>query len=291
MPRTRPRPRASSDRSLVSTAPSAATSVAAVIGNPVTHSLSPSIHNAAFEHLGLDWTFVAFDVAEHELDSAVEGLRSLKIGGVSVTTPHKAAIVPLLDEVTGAAARLDAVNCVVRSGERLVGHNTDGDGLVLSLAHEPGVDVAGRRVAVLGAGGAARSIIDAVARAGAAEVLVVNRSADRAEVAAALAGTLGRVAGPDDLESCSLIVNATSVGMGPAGGLPADPARFGPDHVVVDLVYEPLETEFLRALRARGVVAIDGLGMLVGQAAKAFELWTGHPAPLEVMRTAVRRRL
>jgi shikimate dehydrogenase len=197
--------------------------------------------------------------------------------------PHKDAAFAAVDEVTLEARVLGAVNCVENRDGYLVGHNTDGAGLIAALAAE-GVPVDGQRCVVLGAGGAARSVIAALARAG-SEVTVVNRSADRARAAAALAGERGRVGEQADVASASIVVNATSVGMGGEGlVVPAD--LLSPAQAVVDLVYHPVETPLLTAARARGARAIDGVGMLVHQGALAFRLWTGVEPPIEVMNGA-----
>jgi shikimate dehydrogenase len=269
-----------------------ATRVAAVIGSPVRHSRSPQLLNAAFSAAGLDWRFVAFDVAPGHAADAVAAMRTLGLGGLSVTMPHKQAVVGSLDRLTDDAAALDAVNCIAWDGEQLIGHNTDGAGLVASLAVDHQLEIAGRRCAVLGAGGAARSVIRALAQAGAAEVLVVNRTEQRAQVAAALAGDVGRVGTAAEVADASLLVNATSVGMGTAAGAPGPlplPAEvLGAGQVVVDLVYQPLRTPLLAAAEARGARPVDGLGMLVHQAAAAVQLWTGVAPPIDAMSAAAR---
>jgi shikimate dehydrogenase len=263
--------------------------VAAVIGHPVVHSRSPAIHNAAFAALGLDWVYTAFDVAPGGGAAAVEAMRTLGLAGLSVTMPHKADVVAALDEVDDHAARLGAVNCIAVRDGRLVGHNTDGAGFLASLAEEAGFDARGRRCVVAGAGGAARSIVAALAGAGAAEVVVLNRTPDRAERAAALAGGVGRVGGTSDLAAADLVVNATSVGMVGNPGLPVDPGGLHGAQVVADIVVEPLRTELLAAAAERGATTVGGLGMLVHQAAIAFTHWTGHDAPLEAMRRGATR--
>lgn len=265
---------------------SAATRVAGVIGSPVRHSRSPAIHNAAFAAAGLDWTYVAFEVAAGAAGRALDGMRSLGLAGLSVTMPHKDAVAAAVDELSDDAAALGAVNCVVPLDDgRLRGENTDGAGFVRSLL-DAGFDPAGRSCCVVGAGGAARAVVLALARAGVASVTVVNRTAAKAEAAAALAGDIGRVATTVDAQA-DLVVNATSIGMGASGGLPFDPAILGgAGQVVADLVYQPLETPLLAAARAAGGTAVDGLGMLVHQAAIAFELWTGEAAPVDAMRAA-----
>jgi shikimate dehydrogenase len=263
--------------------PAATTRVAAVIGDPVRHSLSPAIHEAAFAAAGLDWTFVAFEVRPEGLGEAVAGVRGLGIEGLSVTMPHKEAIGQFLDDLTPAARDLDAVNCVFRDGGTLVGDNTDGAGLVASL-RERQVEVVGRRVAVLGAGGAARAVIRSLAAEGASEVVVVNRSADRGRRAVALAGPVGVLGGPERVGDVDLVVNATPVGMGDDPSLPIDPELLHVGQVVADLVYHPLRTALLAAAADRGCECVDGVGMLVGQAALSFERWTGRAAPVEAMR-------
>jgi len=268
--------------------PTGSTRVAAVIGDPISHSLSPVIFNAAFEAARLDWVFVALRVAAGDTRRAFDGVRATGIGGLSVTMPHKDAAGELVDELTPEARALGAVNCVVNRDGTLVGHNTDGDGLLSALAAE-GVGVGGERIVVLGAGGAARSVIAALGRAG-AEVIVVNRSADKAQAAAALGGSRCSVGSLDDVEKASRLINATSVGMG-GEGLPVPVDMLGPPQIVVDLVYHPVDTPLLRSARARGARAIDGVGMLVHQAARAFELWTGVEAPVEAMNGAARAAL
>lgn len=267
--------------------PSATTRLAGVIGDPIRHSLSPVLHNAAFRALDLDWVFLAFEVPEGEAPGAIAGVRALGIDGLSVTKPHKAAVVPLMDRLSPTAERLGAVNAVVRLGTELVGENTDGQGFLDALRVDHGFDPAGRRCVVRGAGGAGRAVILALAEAGAADVVVVaGRSVEKAEAGAALAGpSVGRVGKVEEAADADLVVNATSVGM---AGEPAeavvDPALLGPGQLVVDLVY-PV-TAFVEAARRRGATAVNGLGMLVHQAGHAFLLWTGEPAPLEAMSAA-----
>ena len=269
------------------------TRLAIVIGDPVRHSLSPAIHNAAFRACGLDWVYLACEVPEGRVPEALAGASALGIEGISVTMPHKAAVAAAVDELSPTARLLGAVNCVARSGDRFVGHNTDGDGFLDALAAEAGWSPEGARCAVLGAGGAARAVVLALAGAGAAEVIVVNRTGRRATEAAGLAGGRGRAATAGEVGDCDLIVNATPLGMaGHAGtSLPLDPALLRPGRLLVDLVYEPAETALLAAARARGLTAFNGMGMLVHQAARAFEFWTGTEAPSAAMRAAVTEAL
>ena len=270
---------------------SGSTRLAALIGAPVRHSLSPAIHNAAFRAAGLDWVYVALPVAAGGVPDALAGMRALGIGGLNVTMPHKEAAHDAMDVLDPAAAALRTVNTVVPLPDgRLAGYTTDGAGFLDALRIDEGVDVAGMRVVVIGAGGAARSVIDALARAGAARVIVVNRSPDNAVSAAALAGSVGSTGTMADVVAADLVVNATPIGMG-TEAMPVDAASLRSGQIVTDLVYHPLDTALLRAARAAGATAVDGLGMLVHQAAHSFRLWTGVDAPVAVMREAAMTEL
>ncbi len=278
---------------------SGATRLAAVIGSPVRHSLSPALHNAAFEAGALDWRFVAFEVAPGEGAAAVAAMRTLGIGGLAVTTPHKADVAGAVDEVDPAARTLRSVNTVVmRDDGSTFGASTDGAGFVDSL-RAADVDVERSRFVVLGAGGAARSIVDALGRAGAVEIVIVNRDPQRAVNAAALA-TAARVGTVDDVAATDVLVNATSVGMGSVGTgsvgrgsdeSPIDTARLHAALIVADIVYHPLDTALLRAARAAGARTVDGLGMLVHQAMRQQELWTGVSPDAAQLRAAAESEL
>jgi shikimate dehydrogenase len=269
---------------------SATTRLAAVIGSPVRHSLSPALHNAGFAATGVDWTYTAFEVEAGHAAAALDAMRVLGIGGLSVTMPHKEDIAALVDELDPAAAALRSVNTVVPIGDgRLKGHSTDGEGFVASLNAQD-VEIAGTVVCVLGGGGAARSIVDAMARAKAARIVVVNRSADRARSAADLAGDVGAVGQLGVIPECDIVVNATSIGMGTAE-LPCDPQLLRDRHTVVDIVYHPRRTAWLTAAASRGARTVEGLGMLVHQALLQARLWTGVSAEPAVMWAAAEREL
>jgi shikimate dehydrogenase len=263
---------------------SAATRVAGVIGDPVRHSLSPAIHQAAFAAAGLDWVFVAFEVPAGRGAAAIEAMRVLGIDGLSVTMPHKEDVIAALDELTPSAEALGAVNCVVARDGRLIGDNTDGEGLVVGLAESAGLDLAGRSVLVLGAGGAARSVVRASSMAGAAEVVVVGRTPTRVDAAVAVGEGVARAGFASEVAGAEVVINATPVGMGDDASLPLDPNLLRSGQVVVDLVYHPLRTPLLRAAAAAGARTVDGLAMLVGQAALSFRQWTGKDAPVDAMR-------
>jgi shikimate dehydrogenase len=261
------------------------TRVAGVIGDPVAHSRSPAIMNAAFAAAGLDWVYVAFPARAGRGTEAVEAARDLGLAGLNVTMPFKADAAWACDELTPAASALGAVNVVtVDSTGRLLGSSTDGPGLVRAVREE-GLDPAGKRVLVCGAGGAARAIVLALGDAG-ASVTVGARRRDAADAAAGLvAGAESAVLADLDPGAFDLVVNATPLGMqGEDGPVPAE--ALNPSQLVVDTVYHPMETPFLAACRARGIPCTNGLGMLVHQAALAFEQWTGVDAPVAVMRAA-----
>lgn len=267
--------------------------LAAVIGSPVGHSLSPAIHNAAFRALGLPWVFVAWEVPEGYAPEALASMERFGVAGLSVTMPHKSAVAQALDSLTEEAEMLGAVNCVVReagagSKTKLIGHNTDGYGIIASLREDADFNPEGADCLVLGAGGAARAAVLALANAGAARVAVANRTPERAEQAAALAGDKGEVVPADAAGEFDLVINATPLGMGELKDeTPISPMLLRPEQTLLDLIYIPEETTLMAQARDKGVAAHNGLGMLVHQAARAFELWTSQPAPLEAMASAV----
>jgi len=273
------------------------TRLAAVIGEPVRHSLSPTLMNAAFEAVGLDWTYVALEVGHSRLPDALVGARALGIAGLSVTMPHKESAAACADLLSPTAERLGAVNCLVNDNGVLTGHNTDGEGFVRSLAHGFGFEPIGKRCVVFGAGGSARSIILALADAGASEIVVVNRTLGRAERAAALAGDRGEVVSAEgvgsDLAAADLVVNATSIGMGQpaADDVLFDGSILHEGQLLVDIVYKPLETPLLATARRSGATVANGVAMLAHQAAVQFELWTGVQAPIDVMLASVASQL
>ncbi|WP_438433253.1 shikimate dehydrogenase [Gorillibacterium sp. sgz500922] len=264
-----------------------------VFGDPVAHSQSPRMLNRAFAETGLPAVYTAFHVKPSALAEAVQGIRALGLRGVNVTIPHKVDVMAHLDAIDESARSIGAVNTIVNDGGRLTGYNTDGIGYVRSLREETGFEAAGRRIAVLGAGGAARGIVWALAQGGAAEIIILNRTAARAvELAASLSGVSGaRVRGfgmedaPRVLEGASLIVNTTKAGMHPyVGETPLSAELLPNDAIVSDIVYNPRRTLLLEQAEERGCAVHGGLGMFVHQGAYAFELWTGLEAPVEAMR-------
>jgi shikimate dehydrogenase len=279
--------------------------VAGIIGDPVRHSLSPALHNAAFAATGLDWVYLAFRVPTGSVGAALAGMRALGIEGLSVTMPHKAEAVGAVDRLSPIATRLESLNTILRQGGELLGESTDGEGFLTAVRKDEGWDPAGRQCVILGAGGAARALALALGDAGAAQVVVVGRRREMAEETAALAGPAGRPAtepAVDVIAAADLLVNATPVGMRRVVSLDRspidaslpfdlDPSGIGPGQLVVDLIYAPAVTPLLRAARQRRAEAANGLGMLIHQAALQFRLWTGEDPPLEVMSAAAMEAL
>lgn len=276
-----------------------------VWGHPVGHSLSPAIHNPAFERAKIAAVYLAFDVAPADLDAAVEGARALGLSGWNVTVPHKESILHYLDELAPSAERIGAVNTVVRTkDDRLVGHNTDGVGFVSPLRSRLGFDPAERRVVILGAGGAARAVAVALLDTGATAITILNRTRARAE---ALVADLTSLAGDTEVElvadgleepvdhpalaSCDLLVQSTSRGLGDASPLEIRWDRLPEGAIVADLVYGREPTFFLREASQHGHQTHDGLWMLIGQANEAFRLWTGECFDPDAIHAGIEDRL
>ena len=269
-----------------------------IIGFPIGHSISPIFQQAALDHCGIDATYEAWEVAPEQVRTFIQGLRDPDVLGINVTVPHKEAVIPFLDEVDDWATEAGAVNTIVNRDGKLTGHNTDGYGFLQGLKQSANFEPRGRRVLVLGAGGAARGVVLALAREGVQELVIANRTVVRAEALVRLAqgrgvnsqaislewNTLGLVAVQADL-----IVNCTSIGMshGPdATGTPLLQQQIPPTTIVYDLVYNPLETPLLREAARAGAGVLGGIQMLVHQGAASFEMWTGKPPPVEVMLEA-----
>lgn len=259
------------------------TSLYCIFGNPVDHSLSPVMHNSAFDAVGYNGIYLAFRVSD--IVPAVEGMRALGIKGVSVTIPHKEAVMQCLDDVDEEARRIGAVNTVINRGGALKGYNSDGQGAVRALAEKTGIR--GRDVVILGAGGAARAVAYGVKSEG-GRPTIVNRTVTRGE---GLARELDAPFVPlSDVKKIDapILINTTSVGMTPrCDDMPVRGDVLEKGMVVMDIVYNPLRTRLLETAHLRGCETIDGAAMLVYQGAVQFELWTGIKAPVEVMRQAV----
>jgi len=271
------------------------TQVCGVIGDPIEHTMSPVMHNAAFSELGLDYVYVAFRVKSEELAGAIEGMRALNIRGLNVTIPHKVSIIPLLDSLDPLAEKLDAVNTVVNRDGLLKGYNTDASGFLQALLNK-GVTPEGKNAVILGAGGAARAISFVLAERK-ANLLILNRL-EEMDWAEELARKISSVFGQEvralelqeanlrtALSKAELLVNATSVGMSPNTNLTPVPARLlRPDLVIFDIVYNPIKTKLTTEASLAGCETVMGLDMLVWQGALAFEMWTGKKAPVDLMK-------
>ncbi len=271
------------------------TRVCGVIGDPIEHTLSPIMHNAAFGALGLDYVFCAFKVKPSGVEDAVNGMRALNIRGLNVTMPHKTTVINHLDRVDLSAQIINSVNTILNKENLLFGFNTDGVGAVKALK-ENGVELKGRKVMLLGAGGAARAIAYAVAKE-ADELAVLNRTVKQAQTLARLlekacnkkieAASLSPQDIQTSMQDSDVLINATSVGMKPKPEeSPVPPKLLHSDLSVMDIVYNPLETKLAKDAKAAGAKVVSGVEMLIYQGAASFEIWTGKQAPVEVMRDA-----
>jgi shikimate dehydrogenase len=268
--------------------------IAAVIGTPISHSLSPAIHNAAFAAAHRDGEYMAVECGLNEVEATMSGLQADGLVGLSVTMPLKEAVIDFLDFVTPDADFLNAVNCISFGPSGSIGHNTDGDGCCDALIEQGGARLRGATAVLLGAGGTARSIALALVRRG-AHVVVVNRTQSNA------VGLVGSFAGFGDevsisvgdqssIASASILINATSVGMN-SSDLPIDPIHLHSQLTVLDAVYSPLETSLLVAARETGATVVDGLWMLIHQARHQQKLWFGEFSDASAMRLAAEREL
>jgi shikimate dehydrogenase len=265
-----------------------------VFGDPVRHSRSPAMLGRAFAATGINAVYGAFHVRPDQLGDAVRGVRALGVRGVNVTIPHKIEVMKYLDDIDETARVIGAVNTIVNQNGALVGYNTDGIGYVRSLKEETGVTVKGANILMLGAGGASRGVGYALAKELPASLTIANRTVSKAmEVANELAAVSeARGIGWDEIDhiigNADIVIQTTPMGMHPhVEEMPMDPSRLQSGVVVSDLIYNPLQTRFLREAEAAGAKTHGGLGMFVYQGAYAFEYWTGVAAPVEAMRSAV----
>jgi len=276
------------------------TRVCAIIGDPVEHSLSPVMHNAAFKELGLNLVYVAFTVTRNELKDAISSARSLGLRGLNVTMPHKNAVMNYLDETDSTAKAIGSVNTILNDKGKLIGFNTDGVGAMRALK-ENGIPPDGKKMLLLGAGGAAKAIAFQAAQE-VEELVILNRTSEKAEKLAGLlrkkfgervkGGALSAEVLNKEMKDADILVNATSVGMHPdvnRSPVPSDLLRSG--MCVMDIIYNPLETKLLTDAKSVGAKVVSGLEMLLYQGAVAFEIWTNSPAPVEVMKKAALNKL
>ena len=272
------------------------TRICGIIGDPIEHTVSPAMHNAAFKNKGVDYLYLPFRVNRQELGKAIEGMRALNIRGLNVTIPHKVAAIQFLDELDHLADRIGAVNTIVNDNGVLTGYNTDATGFLQALL-EKGIEPKGKKVVILGAGGASRAISFILAERG-SSLVILNRTWDKAKICAdrisqilrgeAMALKLDRENLAAALSQADILINATSVGMSPnINETPVTSNLLKPGLVVFDIVYNPIKTRLQKEAEAAGATVISGLDMLVWQGALAFEKWTGQQAPVDLMKREV----
>ncbi len=274
---------------------SSKTIICGLIGDPIGHSVSPAMHNAAFRYLGLDYIYLPFRVGKEHLAKAIDGIKAFNIRGLNITIPHKVAVIPLLDKLEPLAERIGSVNTIVNDNGYLKGYNTDASGFLKALL-EGGIKPEGKKVVILGAGGASRAISFTLTEKG-AHMVILNRKLEL-DWAVELADNISRFFGKKIkalelneknlsavLEEAEILVNATSVGMSPdISQTPVAKRLLKPELVVLDIVYNPVKTRLLTEAEEAGAKIIGGLDMLAWQGALAFEMWTGVKAPVEIMK-------
>ena len=271
------------------------TRLCGIIGDPIEHTMSPVMHNAAFRQMGVDYLYVPFKVKQEELAKAIDGMRALNIRGLNVTIPHKVAVIQFLDKLDHLAEKIGAVNTIVNDDGVLTGYNTDGAGFLQTLL-EREIEPQGKNTVILGAGGASRAISFSLADRG-ANLVILNRRLEldwAEELASRISQTFSKAVEALELnrenlarvlDRADIVVNATSTGMTPdINETPVTSDLLKPDLIVFDIVYNPIKTRLLREAEAAGARTVSGLDMLVWQGALAFDKWTGLKAPVELMR-------
>ncbi len=260
-----------------------------IIGDPVDHSLSPAMHNAAFKALRLNCTYIAFRIAKDELEAGIQSLRKVNIAGFNVTMPHKVAVMKFLDELDETCLKINAVNTVNNENGKFKGYNTDIHGFIQPLKRRK-ISLAGKTALLMGAGGAARAVLTALADEHVGKVIIANRNMARAKEVAQHAKKLGlncELVGLDDASKLAskadLIVNATPMGMAREPSI-IKPADIRGDSIVYDLVYRPMETGLIQSAEDAGATVIHGYEMLIEQGARSFEIWKKMEAPRDVMK-------
>lgn len=278
------------------------TKIYGVIGYPVKHTFSPYFHNAAFKALKLNAAYVPFEVAPAKLKDAIRGLQALGVRGINVTIPHKEAVIPLLDELSPQAKGIGAVNVILSEDGKLIGHNTDGEGFLVSLKKNLNASPKNKSIFILGAGGAAKALSYVLAREEAKSITLVDVMHQRAKELAlktkrafpkcevkSIPYLMSRI--DEEALNADILINATPVGMKEGDPCIVSTDALHKDLIVCDLIYNPLETNLLKEARKRGLKSINGIGMLLYQGALSFELFTGKKAPLSVMRAALKKKI
>ncbi|MGD9676751.1 MAG: shikimate dehydrogenase [Vulcanibacillus sp.] len=270
------------------------TKLIGLIGDPISHSKSPIMHNTMLDKLGLNYRYLAFNVSHRRLEQAIDGIRALNIKGINVTIPHKVNVMKYLDDISEEAKRIGAVNTIVNRDGRLIGYNTDGEGYVRSLVEETGIKLEGKRVMLLGAGGAAKAIAYTLSMRNLDSIVIVNRNLDKA---AELKDVIGKNASTvsvgideinDYINDAEIIINTTSIGLYPdIEESLIDKELIKPSHLVSDIIYNPLITKLLIDADNKGAMVHTGLGMFIYQGAIAFEKWTGVYPDTKFMRDTV----
>jgi shikimate dehydrogenase len=264
-----------------------------IIGDPVQHSLSPLIQNAAFSALGIKSTYISFRVPSHDLKTSIESLKSIGIAGFNVTIPHKMSILPYLDKLDHTASKSNAVNTVKNDTGKLIGYNTDIYGFIQPL-YTRNIDFKGKKVLIIGAGGAAYAIVTSLSyEKGIEKISLVNRSSDKASKLVEHALKLGLNIHKEDFENLSkiasqsdLIINSTSIGLNNESS-PIERSYINPNSLVYDIVYKPIVTDLLRKAKEVNARVVYGYEMLIAQGAQAFKIWTGCDAPINAMKNAL----
>jgi shikimate dehydrogenase len=274
----------------------AATRLCAVFGSPIAHSASPAMHNAAFAKLGLNWRYLAFEVDPKNLRAAIEGAKAMNFAGINLTVPHKLLAVKMVDALDESAKKWGAVNTIKFKSGRAIGFNTDAGAIVTSLREDLKMELRGAKVLLLGAGGAGRTAALKLAAEKVAELFLVNRTRSKAvKIAAEIKRQFpsAKVSVGFPKTKVDLILNATSLGLKAGDSSPLDEKRFSlkQARAVYDMIYRPAETKLLAAAKKSGCKTANGLGMLLYQGAKAFEIWTGKTASLDVMRRALEKNI
>ncbi len=270
------------------------TQLIGLIGNPVEHSKSPIMHNMMFDKLGLNYRYIAFNVQQNDLESAIDGIRALNIRGANVTIPHKVDVIKFLDEISEEAKRIGAVNTIVNQNGKLIGYNTDGEGYVQSLINETGISMKGKRVMLLGAGGAAKAIGYTISKQNLDSIIIINRNIEKAENLKEILdrNVYTKTAKIDNLkeyiDNVDVIINTTSIGLYPN----VDQSLINKEwikscHLVSDIIYNPLITKLLKEADEKEAKVHTGLGMFVYQGAIAFKKWTGIFPDTIFMRNTV----
>lgn len=276
------------------------TKVVGLIGYPIGHTLSPAMHNRAFEYLDLNYIYLPFPVEENNLKGALRALPALGIVGVNVTLPYKEKVLAYLDEVTEEAELTGAVNTILVKDDRLIGYNTDGKGFIVSLRKGAEIDPRGKRVVIIGAGGAGRAVSIQLAKEGAERIALFDIVFDKAQdlashiekyISKVKAKRLREEGLEKEIRGADILINATPVGIKPDDPPPIDPKLLHPNLLVYDLIYNPPKTRLLSQAEEIGAKTLNGMGMLLYQGALAFTIWTGKEAPIEVMARALEEEL